>query len=35
MGLYFVNISLVGDPELDPGRPEIVIDEPLPNGAYA
>ena len=32
MGLYFVNISLVGDPELDPGRPEIVIDKPLPNG---
>ena len=32
MGLHFVNMSLVGDPELDPGRPEIVIYEPLPNG---
>lgn len=32
MGLYFVNIRLVGDPEHDPGRPEIVIDKPLPNG---
>jgi hypothetical protein len=32
MGLHFVNMSLVGDPALDPGRPEIVIYEPLPNG---
>ena len=32
MGLHFVNMSLVGDPELDPRRPEIVIYEPLPNG---
>jgi hypothetical protein len=32
MGLHFVNMSLVGDPELDPGRPEIVIYEALPNG---
>ena len=32
MGLHFVNLSLVGDPELDPTRPEIVIYEPLPDG---
>ena len=32
MGLHFVNMSLVADPELDPRRPEIVIYEPLPNG---
>ena len=32
MGMHFVNMSLVGDPALDPTRPEIVIYEPLPNG---
>ena len=32
MGMHFVNMSLVGDPTLDPARPEIVIYEPLPNG---
>ena len=32
MGLHFVNMSLVGDPALDPSRPEIVLYEPLPNG---
>ena len=32
MGLHYVNFSLVGDGELDPARPEIVIYEPLPNG---
>jgi hypothetical protein len=32
MGLHFVNMPLVMDPELDPTRPEIVIYEPLPNG---
>ena len=32
MGLHFVNMSLVGDPALDPTRPEIVIYEPMPNG---
>jgi hypothetical protein len=32
MGLHFVNGTLVGDGELDPTRPEIVIYEPLPNG---
>jgi hypothetical protein len=32
MGMHFVNLPLVGDGELDPARPEIVIYEPLPNG---
>lgn len=32
MGLHYVNLELVGDPALDPGRPEIVIYEPTPNG---
>ena len=32
MGLHFVNMSLVGDPTLDPRRPEILLYEPLPNG---
>jgi hypothetical protein len=32
MGLHFVNGALVGDGELDPMRPEIVIYEPLPDG---
>src|SRR5215212_1720025 len=30
MGMHFVNGPLVGDGELDPARPEIVIYEPLP-----
>jgi hypothetical protein len=32
MGLHYVNMSLVGDGELDATRPEIVIYEPQPNG---
>jgi hypothetical protein len=32
MGLHYVNLSLVGDGELDATRPEIVIYEPLPDG---
>jgi hypothetical protein len=32
MGMHFVNGPLVGDGELDPTRPEIVIYEPLPDG---
>ena len=32
MGLRYVNMDLVGDPDLDPTRPEIVIYEALPNG---
>jgi hypothetical protein len=33
MGLHYVNMSLVGDGELDPTRPEIIIYEPLPDGS--
>jgi len=32
MGMHFVNGALVGDGELDPTRPEIVIYEPQPDG---
>jgi hypothetical protein len=32
MGLHYVNLPLVGDGELDPARPEIVIYEPQPDG---
>jgi hypothetical protein len=32
MGMHFVNMALVGDGQLDPTRPEIVIYEPQPNG---
>lgn len=32
MGLHYVNLSLVGDGELDPSRPEIVIYEPMKDG---
>ena len=32
MGLHYVNLALVGDGELDPRQPEIVIYEPAPNG---
>lgn len=32
MGLHYVNGPLVGDGELDPTRPEIVIYEPTPDG---
>ena len=32
MGLHYVNLTLVGDGELNPTRPEIVIYEPGPNG---
>ena len=32
MGLHYVNLGLVGDSELDPARPEIVIYEPTPSG---
>jgi hypothetical protein len=32
MGMHYVNLSLVGDGELDPARPEIVIYEPTPSG---
>ena len=32
MGMHFVNMTLVGDPALDPRHPEILLYEPLPNG---
>ena len=32
MGMHFVNFDLVGDGEIDPTKPEIVIYEPLPGG---
>jgi hypothetical protein len=32
MGLHYVNLGLVGDGELDPSKPEIVIYEPTQNG---
>jgi hypothetical protein len=32
MGLHYVNLDLVGDGELDPTKPEIVIYEPARNG---
>jgi hypothetical protein len=32
MGLHFVNLALVGDGEINPDKPEIVLYEPLPNG---
>jgi hypothetical protein len=32
MGLHYVNLALVGDGELDPAQPEIVIYEPAANG---
>ena len=32
MGLHYVNLGLVGDGELDPAKPEIVIYEPTPSG---
>lgn len=33
MGIHFVNMSLVGDPEIDATKPEIVIYEPMPDGS--
>jgi hypothetical protein len=32
MGLHYVNMSLVGDGEVDVTQPEIVLFEPTPNG---
>ncbi len=32
MGMHFIKGALIGDGELDPRRPEIVIYEPLPDG---
>jgi hypothetical protein len=32
MGLHFVNLSFVGDGEVDASKPEIVLYEPVANG---
>jgi hypothetical protein len=32
MGLHYVNMALVGDGEIDPTRPEIILYEPAGNG---
>jgi hypothetical protein len=32
MGVHYVNFPLVGDPALDPTRPELLVYEPMPNG---
>jgi hypothetical protein len=32
MGVHYVNVDLVGDPTLDPARPEILVYEPQKNG---
>jgi hypothetical protein len=32
MGLHYVNLDLVGDGEVDPYKPDVLIYEPLPNG---
>lgn len=34
MGQHFVNFSLVGDPAIDPLRPEALVYEPQANGTY-
>ena len=33
MGIHYVNMSLVGDAEVDATKPEIVIYEPMPDGS--
>jgi hypothetical protein len=32
MGLHYVNGALVGDPAIDPLRPEVLVYEPMPSG---
>ena len=34
MGVHLVNGALVGDPALDPARPEILVYEPRPHGHF-
>jgi hypothetical protein len=34
MGQHYVNLELVGDPAIDPLRPEALVYEPRPNGGY-
>ena len=33
MGVHYVNLALVGDPALDPARPEVLVYEPQRNGS--
>ena len=33
MGVHYVNLALIGDPALDPARPEVLLYEPQANGA--
>ncbi len=34
MGLHYINMDLVGDGEINPYKPEIILFEPLPNGKF-
>jgi hypothetical protein len=34
MGLHYINMELVGDGEINPYKPEIILFEPLPNGKF-
>jgi hypothetical protein len=34
MGIHAPNFSLIGDPALDPLRPEVLLYAPTPNGGY-
>jgi hypothetical protein len=34
MGLHLVNDALIGDPALDPARPEILVYEPISGGRF-
>jgi hypothetical protein len=34
MGLHYINMNLVGDGEINPYKPEIILFEPLPNGKF-
>ncbi len=34
MGQHFVNLDLVGDPAIDPLRPEVLVYAPKRNGRY-
>jgi hypothetical protein len=34
MGIHAPNLSLIGDPALDPARPELLLYAPAPNGGY-
>src|SRR5215831_13999985 len=34
MGLHYINMDLVGDGEINPYKPEIILFEPLPDGKF-